>query len=109
MKKAVKIIGLCFVTALIILGIRMAIPPKTLDFRGTVTEIEAAEHGVVFHVSLFDASYTVLANSKTKVSYCCDEDPEMSLSDIKVGDKIEGDYRLFSKNTAKKITVEYHN
>ena len=109
MKKSIKMIALCCVIIISFFAIYKVIPPKTLDFRGTVTEIEVAEHGVVFHVSLFDASYTVLANSKTKVSYCCDGDPEMSLSDIKVGDKIEGDYRLFSKNTAKKITVEYHN
>ena len=110
MKKAIKIIGLCCVAIIIIVGVCMAIPSKTLDFRGAVTEIEIVDNDTVFHISATGTSYTVVANNKTNVSYCCNDDPDIALSDIKVGDTIEGNYRWLSKNNmAKFITVEYHN
>lgn len=110
MKKAIKIIGLCCVAVIIVIGICVAIPSKTLDFRGMVTEIEIVENNTVFHISIAEASYTVVANDKTNVSYCCKDDPDIDLSDIKIGDAIEGNYRWLSKNNiAKFITVEYHN
>ena len=110
MKKAIKIIGLCCIAIIIIVGIRVAIPSKTLDFWGTVTEIEILDNDTVFYISATETSYTVVANNKTNVSYCCNDDPDIALSDIKVGDTISGNYRWLSKNnTAKFITVEYHN
>lgn len=110
MKKAIKIIGLCCVAVIIVIGICMAIPSKTLDFRGTVTEIEIIESDTVFHISTTETSYMVVANNKTNISYCCKDDPDIDLSDIKVGDSIEGNYRWLSRNNmAKFITVEYHN
>ena len=110
MKKAIKIIGLCCVAIIIIIVVCMAIPSKTLDFRGTVTEIETVENNIVFYISATETSYTVVANNKTNISYCCKDDPDIDLSDIKVGDSIEGNYRWLSKNNiAKFITVEYHN
>ncbi len=110
MKKAIKIIGLCCVAVIIVIGICVAIPSKTLDFRGMVTEIEIVEKNTVFHISIAEASYTVVANDKTNVSYCCKDDPDIDLSDIKIGDAIEGNYRWLSKNNiAKFITVQYHN
>jgi len=88
----------------------MTIPSKTLDFRGTVTEIEIIDNNTVFHISATETSCTVVANNKTNVSYCCNDDPAINLSDIKVGDSIEGNYRWLSRNNmAKFITVEYHN
>ena len=84
--------------------------PKTLDFRGPVTAIESTEDGTVLHIAMSGASYTVLANGKTKVAYCCKNDPAIQLSDIKIGDTIEGDYRTLSqKDVAKFITVQYQN
>ena len=110
MKKTSKIIGICCVAIILVVGICMAIPPKTLDFRGTVTKIESADNNTILHISTTEASYTVVANNKTNVSYCCKDDPDIDLSDIKIGDDIEGNYRWLSKNnTAKFITVEYHN
>ena len=110
MKKTIKIIGLCCVAVIIVIGICMAIPSKTLDFRGTVTEIKIVDNDTVIHLSTTDTSYTVVANNKTNISYCCKDDPDVALSDIKVGDVIEGNYRWLSKsNTAKFITVQYHN
>ena len=110
MKKAIKIIVLCLISFIIIIGICIATSSKTLDFRGVVTEIEVVDNNTVFHISIFETSYTVAANNKTKVSYCCKDDPDIDLSDIKVGDIIEGNYRWLSKNNmARFITVEYHN
>lgn len=108
MKKTIYIIGLCFLVILMIAGIYMAMPSKTLDFRGTVTEIETVDNDTVFHISTTETSYIVAANSKTKVTYCCKDDPDIDLADIKVGDTIEGNYRWLSKdNKAKFITVWY--
>ena len=88
----------------------MTIPSKTVDFRGTVTKIETIDNNTVFNISTTETSYIVMANNKTKVSYCCKDDPDINLSDIKIGDNIQGDYRWLSKNNiAKFITVEYHN
>ena len=84
--------------------------PKTLDFRGTVTAIESNEDGTVLHITIADASYQILANDKTKIAYCCKDDPDIQLSDIKIGDTIEGNYRTLSqKEIAKFITVQYQN
>ena len=112
MKKAIKIIGICCVAAVIIVGIYMFIPSKTLDFRGTVTEIETTEHETIFHIadSSIGTSYTVVAENKTDVSPCHKDDPEVDLADIKVGDVIEGDYRWLSNDhKAKFITVWWHD
>ena len=110
MKKIIRIIGLCCIVVIIIIGICMAIPSKKLDFRGTVTDIEIIENDTVFHISTTEVTYTVTANNKTNVSYCCKDDPDIDLSDIEVGDVIEGNYRRLSNNNiAKFITVEYHN
>ena len=45
-KKAIKIIGLCCVAVIIVIGICVAIPSKTLDFRGMVTEIEIVDKDI---------------------------------------------------------------
>jgi hypothetical protein len=106
MKKAFTIIGLCCLAAIIAVGIYMALPSKTNDFRGTVTKIETIDNNTIFEITMHDVTYTVTANAKTKVAYCHDDDPAIKLSDIKVGDTIEGNYRKFSKdNLAKNITV----
>lgn len=107
MKKALKIIGLILIAVIVIIGIYIYIPPKTLDFRGTVTEIEVLDNKTTFHIEqTTGASYIVVADGKTKVSHCHEDDPDISLVEIVVGDKIEGDYRwLSSDNKAKYITV----
>ncbi len=110
MKKTIKIISLCCLAILLIFGIFMTIPSKTVDFRGTVTKIETTDNNTVFNISTTEASYIIMANNKTKVTYCCKDDPNIDLSDIKIGDNIEGNYRWLSKdNIAKFITVEYHS
>ena len=110
MNKAIKIITFCLCTVLVALMIYLLVPPKTLDFRGTVTAIEATEDGTILHISIAEASYQILANDKTKIAYCCKDDPDIQLSDIKLGDTIEGNYRTLSqKDIAKFITVQYQN
>ena len=108
MKKAIKIIGLCCVAIIIIVGVCMAIPSKTLDFRGTVTAIEKSDNETTFKISSQSAgsSYIVVADNKTKVEHCHADDPAINLADIEIGDTIEGNYRWLSKNNkAKFITV----
>ena len=106
MKKVITIIGVCLLAALIAVGIYMALPSKTIDFRGTVTKIETVDNNTVFEIAMHDVIYTVTANEKTKVAYCHEDDPAINLSDIKVGDTIEGNYCKFSKDKlAKHITV----
>ncbi len=110
MKKSMKIVGLCCLAILIGIGIYVALPSKTLDFHGTITEIETTDNETVFRISAAETSYIVVANNKTKVSYCHKDDPDISLKDLKVGDNIGGNYRWLSKNNiAKFITVDYHS
>lgn len=112
MKKSLKIILICSVALILIIGIYFSIPSKTLDFRGNVTKIETTDGITVFYISYtvdtHEVSYKITADEKTKVSYCHKDDGEITLEDIKVGDLIEGDYRAFSKEkTAKYITVQF--
>ena len=107
MKRALKIVGLCCLLTLIIFGIYLAVP-KTLDFRGTVTEIQTTEQGTVFYISTpsIGTSYTVVADAKTRIKPCHKDDPTIGVADISVGDTIEGDYRWPAKEKeAKYITV----
>ena len=109
MKKTIKAIGLCCIACAIVLSVYF-LQPKTLDFRGTVDKIENTGNDTVIYLSGDAGSYTVVANDKTKISYCCKNDPDIELKDIREGNVIEGNYRPFSKKpSAKFITVEYHN
>ena len=106
MKKVFTIIGLFCLVAIIAVGIYMALPSKTIDFRGTVTKIETLDNSTILEIAMHDVTYTVTANANTKVAYCHEDDPAINLSDIKVGDTIEGNYCKFSKDKlAKTITV----
>lgn len=107
MKKILKITGCILIAVIIVVGIIISIPPKTLDFRGTVTEIEIDDSKTIFHIEQSsDISYTVVADNKTKVRHCHKEDPKITLEEIQVGHTIEGDYRKLTKNNeAKFITV----
>ena len=112
MRRVVITIGLCCVMAVIVIGVYFSFLFSTLDFRGTITDIEVTEQGTIFRVSdiALGTAYTVVANNKTKVEYCHVDDGEINLEDIAIGDVIEGNYRWHSKDhIAKFITVEYHN
>ena len=54
MKKVITIIGVCLLAALIAVGIYMALPSKTIDFRGTVTKIETVGDNTVFEIAMHD-------------------------------------------------------
>lgn len=108
MKKNVfKYLLLALLCLVIVFGIQYTTPSKTLDFRGTVCEIDREDDIIVFKISLAtETTYTVVADKKTKVSHCHKDDPVIYLSDIEIGDTIEGDYRIFTnKKIAKFITV----
>lgn len=111
MKKVITIIGCLLIAIVIVVGIIISIPPKTLDFRGTVTEIDIIDSKTTFHIEQSAGmSYIVVADNKTKVKPCHADDPDIFLEEIKVGDTIEGDYRWRSKdNEAKYITVWCQN
>ena len=112
MKKAVKIVALAFVAIATVVFVYYFSAHKTLDFRGTVTEIEVVDDSRVFHISTesISTSYIVVADNKTKVSHCHKDDPEIDLSGIAVGDTIEGNYRRGSNDKkAKFITVWCEN
>ena len=112
MKKALKIIGLCCIVGIIVVGVYINTPSKTLDFSGTVTAIEHSANEVTFYISTpsIRSSYMVVADNKTKIKPCHKDDHDIELSDIKVGDTIDGNYRWLTKNnTTKFITVECHN
>ena len=112
MKKALKFIALALLAILVVALIYYVSSPKTLDFSGTVTEIEVVDESVVFHISTesIGTSYIVVADSQTKVSHCHKDDPKIDLSGIEVGDTIEGNYRkMSSEQKAKFITVWYKN
>ena len=111
MKKSIKIIGCLLITVIIVVGIIISIPPKTLDFRGKVTEIKINDGKTTFHIEQSsDISYIVVADKKTKVNHCHKDDPKISLEEIQVGNTIEGDYRWLTKNDeAKYITVWCEN
>lgn len=107
MKKVITIIGYLLIAVVIVVGVIISIPPKTLDFRGTVTEIDIDDSKTIFHIEQSsNISYIVVADNKTKVRHCHKDDPEIVLEDIQVGHTIEGDYWKFTKNNeAKFITV----
>ena len=112
MKKTIKFIAIALLALLIVALIYYISSPKTLDFRGTVMEIEVVDELKVFHISIESTSisYVVVADSKTKVSHCHKDDPKIDLSGIEVGDTIEGNYRRTSGDKkAKFITVWYEN
>ena len=107
MNKALTIIGCLLIAVVIVVGIIISIPPKTLDFRGTVTEIDIDDSKTIFHIEQSsDISYIVVADNKTKVRHCHKDDPKITLEEIQVGHTIEGDYRKPAKNNeAKFITA----
>ena len=96
MKKAIKtgliIVGTCCITAVLLVGVFLSIPPRTVDFRGTVTEIVEGD-AYTFHIAYVNgSSYLVIADSETKI-YCESDKKELlSPGDIRIGDTIEGDF-----------------
>ena len=98
-----------FAVTVIALGLYLQ-PSKTVDFSGTITGIAVEGDSVRFTINNSGmATYTVYADKGTKVYYHRKEDLSISLSEIAVGDIVQGDFnRIINKKTAKYIVVEYH-
>ncbi len=109
MKKALAIMSICLIGILLIGGLFYFKPSKTLDFRGTVTEIKKDNDTYTFYIEQpsLSVKYTVVADIKTKVKPLLKNAKPISITDIKVGDTIEGDYKKWfaKENKAKYITV----
>jgi len=109
--KSGLVIGGIIVGLIVLMSLAMVLgsKEKTLDFRGEVKKITKNDSSITFTVDLdeIDATYTVIADEKTKVkSIHGDHSHDIKSSEIKVGDKIEGNFADAEKGTAKTITVK---
>lgn len=97
-------IGIALVAVVLVQGIVLSIPSKTVDFSGEVTEITADGDTYTLRIAEGSiATYVVVADARTKVY---DGDSRVSLDAIQIGDHVSGNYRLWTKNhTAKTIKI----
>ena len=106
-KKIIKRIGIvlgigCLVVVLVV-GVWLSVPPRMLDFRGVVTDIEQADGRIVYHIEYIGNAETVVADAKTAI-YCIeDKNDGISAQMVQVGDTIEGDYRWRAKDKEAKF------
>lgn len=108
MKKALKIIGIVLCCIIMICGIYLSCRDNTKDFSGTITQISNEDEYTVLMIDdAFNNSYIILANLQTKIRHVYKEDGDITLSELKIGDKIQGDYKKLSSkdNCAKLIEV----
>ena len=99
-------VGVLCVVIILVIGVVLSIPPKTLDFRGEVVEVTVEENIYTFRIVYVTSSYVVVADARTKVYRESNPKNTVSLQDIQVGDTIEGDYRLLTnENQAKFIRI----
>lgn len=110
MKNVKTYLIIIFIVIVVALGLYL-FPSKTVDFCGTVSNITVNGEVFRFEVSNSDmATYTVYADKNTHIFYCHDDDPDITISEIKVGDNVQGEFnRIINKNFAKYVEVEYHN
>lgn len=106
--KRLKYIGIFAVVLLV--GICLSLHFKanaTVDFSGKVQDVHLTENrNAEFTIVGLggESKYTVVCDNNTKVVLYKNKD-RIELADIEVGDIVDGNYRLFSKNKAKNITV----
>lgn len=108
MKNALKIVGVILICTILIYGIYLSCQDNYKDFGGTITNISTDEgYTVVTFEDAFNNSYTVVADGKTKVQNYHKEDGNIALSQLEIGDKIQGDYKKLSskENYARLIEV----
>lgn len=108
MKKALKIIGIVLCSIIMICGIYLSCRDNTKDFSGTITQISNEDGYTVLAIDdAFNNRYFVLANLQTKVRREFKEDGDITLSQLEIGDKIQGNYKKLSSkdNYAKLIEV----
>ncbi len=106
MRRIGTILGVAAVLLVLVMGIYLSIPPKMVDFCGEVTAIEQQDGMTVFTLSWLDSAYTVAADAKTAVWQYRRGEERLDLTDIAVGDTIDGDFGRFArKAVAKYIAV----
>ena len=108
MKKALKIVGVILICTILIYGIYLSCQDNYKDFGGTITDIRTdSGYTVITFEDAFNNSYTVIADSKTKVQNYHKEDGDIALLQLVIGNKIQGDYKRLSsrENYAKLIEV----
>ena len=101
-------VGVILICTILIYGIYLSCQDNYKDFGGTITDIRTdSGYTVITFEDAFNNSYTVIADSKTKVQNYHKEDGDIALLQLVIGNKIQGDYkRLSSKeNYAKLIEV----
>ena len=96
-------------TGIIFLGIYFGICPRSIDFKGTIVNIENTNDYIMLRIHQNESSeYTVLADVHTDVYYCHHEE-DIYLGELDIGDEIQGSYKkCFSENHyAESIMVKY--
>ncbi len=93
MKRIIKAVFFTVVFAIIIVGIFLSIPPKTVDFRGEIVDIQQDNNMLVFTLNGGnDTVYTVIADEKTTVKNQ-DGNAEIPLQELSLGNCIQGNYK----------------
>lgn len=103
MKRIGILLGIGCAVVILAVGIYFSITPRTLDFRGVVTEIEQTGERTVFHIEYVEHTQVVAADADTHVYREEDKNDTLSPQAIRVGDTIEGDYRWRTKDNAAKF------
>ena len=97
----------CIVIALIVgMIIGTALPEKTVDFNGRVTELTENEDGtyILKAESIAGGEFSFIIDSKSGLENCCDE--EITVDDITVGGIVLINYRNFLFKKAEIKTVK---
>jgi hypothetical protein len=111
MKKALIIAGAVLCAGILAAGLILYAPSPTVDFRGEVIAIDTDGEYTVFTLKGIEPTgYTVAADARTTVRYCHKEDGSPRLSDIEIGDTLQGNYKKLSKKEGytKRIEIEKH-
>lgn len=99
--KIAAVIGAILLLAVIIFVTK----DQTVDFSGTVEEIVQKEDLTIFTISNFDGEYTYSVCADENTMYALYKGKWITADEITVGDQISGDYRLFHKDRAGRVTV----
>ena len=105
MKKIITIMLSLIVAAILIVGVVLSIPPKTVDFRGIIVDIQQENDLLIFTLDGGnDTVYTVIADEKTVVKIH-DSNTEISLVELSLDNCIQGNYK--KDNYSSKLILLY--
>lgn len=106
--KRLKYVWICIIVLLVCTCLLLHLSTSTtVDFSGRVQDIHLNENNntVLIITSLGgESEYNVMCDDITKVVLYKSK-VKIELTDIAVGDIVDGKYRLFSQSKAKSITV----